>query len=562
MSSTYQPDLAPLADNLFVSALVAFLPLATIFVTLGVLRWKAHWAGLTALAVSFVIAIAAYGMPAHLAGLAATQGAVFGIFPIMWIVIAAIWFYEITVRSGRFQDLRALIDRLSDDPRVQAILIAFCFGGMLEALAGFGAPLAITGVMLLTIGFSRMRAAVSVMVANTAPVAFGAVATPIITAGALSGIDYQHIGAIVGRQTPILSVFIPLFLCILVDGKRGLKECWPIAFVIGLVFSLTKFVFSNYISVELTDIAAALMGVAATVIMLRVWKPKGTEEARERLFVERQKEDQEAGTQDIAGAETVAQETEERELTAGRTFMALFPYLLVLVVFSLAELCAPVKHFLKSTDVTIHWPGSDGHILTAGGKVSGATIFEFTWLSSPGTLLIISGFIVAAVYRVSLKVLGQAYWENLVKMKFSILTVASVVALAYVMNQSGQTITMGTWIAGVGAAFAFFAPILGWLGTAVTGSDTSANALFSTLQQTAAVKANVDPALMVASNTSGGVVGKLVSPQNLTIVATAVGLVGRESEILRKVVLWSVGLLIALCIINGLQATVLSWMIP
>lgn len=203
MSSTYQPDLAPLADNLFVSALVAFLPLATIFVTLGVLRWKAHWAGLTA------------------------------------------------------------------------------------------------------------------------PVAFGAVATPIITAGALSGIDYQHIGAIVGRQTPILSVFIPLFLCILVDGKRGLKECWPIAFVIGLVFSLTKFVFSNYISVELTDIAAALMGVAATVIMLRVWKPKGTEEARERLFVERQKEDQEAGTQDIAGAETVAQETEERELTAGRTFMAL-----------------------------------------------------------------------------------------------------------------------------------------------------------------------------------------------------------------------------------------------
>lgn len=562
MSSTYQPDLAPLADNLFISALVAFLPLATIFVTLGVLRWKAHWAGLTALAVSFIIAIAAYGMPAHLAGLAASQGAVFGIFPIMWIVIAAIWFYEITVRSGRFQDLRALIDRLSDDPRVQAILIAFCFGGMLEALAGFGAPLAITGVMLLTIGFSRMRAAVSVMVANTAPVAFGAVATPIITAGALSGIDYQHIGAIVGRQTPILSVFIPLFLCILVDGKRGLKDCWPIAFVIGFVFSLTKFVFSNYISVELTDIAAALMGVAATVIMLRVWKPKGTEEARQRLFVERQKEDQESGTQDIAGAETVAQETEERELTAGRTFMALFPYLLVLVVFSLAELYDPVKHFLKSTDVTIHWPGSDGHILTAGGEVSGATVFEFTWLSSPGTLLIISGFIVAAVYRVSLKVLGQAYWENLVKMKFSILTVASVVALAYVMNQSGQTITMGTWIAGVGAAFAFFAPILGWLGTAVTGSDTSANALFSTLQQTAAVKANVDPALMVASNTSGGVVGKLVSPQNLTIVATAVGLVGRESEILRKVILWSVGLLVALCIINGLQATVLSWMIP
>ena len=562
MSSTYQPVLAPLADNLFLSALVAFLPLATIFVTLGVLRWKAHWAGLTALAVSLIIAIVAYGMPAHLAGLAATQGAVFGIFPIMWIVIGAIWFYEITVRSGRFQDLRALIDHVSDDPRVQAILIAFCFGGMLEALAGFGAPLAITGVMLLTIGFSRMRAAVSVMVANTAPVAFGAVGTPIITAGALSGIDYQHIGAIVGRQTPLLSLFIPLFLCILVDGKRGIKECWPIAVVIGFVFSLTKFVFSNFISVELTDIAAALMGVAATVIMLRFWKPKGTEEARERLYIERHKEDQESGTQDVAGAETVSQDADDRELTAGRTFMALFPYLLVLVVFSLAELCEPVKKFLKGTDVKIHWPVSDGHILTSTGRISGTTIFDFAWLSSPGTLLIISGFIVAAVYRVSIKTLGQAYWENVVKMKFSIVTVASVVALAYVMNQSGQTITMGTWIAGVGSAFAFFAPILGWLGTAVTGSDTSANALFSTLQQTAAEKAHVDPALMVASNTSGGVVGKLVSPQNLATVATAVGLVGRESEILRKVILWSVGLLFALCIINGLQATVMSWMIP
>ncbi|MDN6387490.1 MAG: L-lactate permease, partial [Corynebacterium sp.] len=200
MSSTYLPDLAPVADNLFLSSLVALLPLATVFVTLGVLRWRAHWAGLSALAVSLVIAVAVYGMPVHLAGLSATQGAVFGLFPIMWIVVAAIWFYELTVRSGRFLDLRAVIDRISDDPRVQAILIAFCFGGMLEALAGFGAPLAITGVMLLAVGFARMRAAVAVLIANTAPVAFGAIATPIITAGALTGIDYEHIGAIVGRQ--------------------------------------------------------------------------------------------------------------------------------------------------------------------------------------------------------------------------------------------------------------------------------------------------------------------------------------------------------------------------
>lgn len=561
MSSTYLPDLAPVADNLFLSSLVALLPLITVFVTLGVLRWRAHWAGLAALAVSLVIAVSVYGMPADLAGLSATQGAVFGLFPIMWIVVSAIWFYEITVRSGRSLDLRAVIDRISDDPRIQAILIAFCFGGMLEALAGFGAPLAITGVMLLAVGFARMRAAVAVLVANTAPVAFGAIATPIITAGALTGIDYEHIGSIVGRQTPFIALVVPLFLCLLVDGRKGLKQCWPIALTIGAVFAVVQFVAANYISVELTDIISALCGLAVAVIVLRFWRPEGTAEARQRLLTERQREEESGEVQDVtsASAET---ETTTRELTTSRTVMALFPYLLVIVIFSIAKLWDPVKDFLASTDLTLSWPGLDGHVLTAEGDVSTATVYSFPWLSSPGTLLLITGVIVAAVYRVSPAVAVRAYWENLVKMRFSILTVAAVLSLAYVMNQSGQTITIGHWIAGAGAAFAFFAPVLGWLGTAVTGSDTSANALFATLQQTAATQANLDPALMVASNTSGGVVGKLVSPQNLTIVATAVGLAGRESEILRKVMWWSLGMLVAICVINGLQATVLQWMLP
>ncbi|MGV0868142.1 L-lactate permease [Corynebacterium kalidii] len=561
MSSLYLPDLAPVADNLFLSSLVALLPLVTVFVTLGVLRWRAHWAGLAALAVSLVVAVAVYGMPAGLAGLSATQGAVFGLFPIMWIVVSAIWFYELTVRSGRFLDLRAVIDRISDDPRIQAILIAFCFGGMLEALAGFGAPLAITGVMLLAVGFSRMRAAVSVLVANTAPVAFGAIATPIITAGALTGIDYEHIGSIVGRQTPFIAVVVPLFLCLLVDGRRGLKQCWPIAAVIGAVFAVTQFVAANYISVELTDIISALAGLAVAVVMLRFWRPDGTAEARQRLLTERREEESDGSVED-ADAGAVAADTTTRELTTARTLMALFPYLLVIVVFSIAKLWAPVSDFLGSTDLSFPWPGLDGNVMTAEGDVSTATVYGFPWLSSPGTLLLLTGVIVAAVYRVSPAEAARAYWENLVKMRYSILTVAAVLSLAYVMNQSGQTITVGHWIAGAGAAFAFFAPVLGWLGTAVTGSDTSANALFATLQQTAATQANLDPALMVASNTSGGVVGKLVSPQNLTIVATAVGLAGRESEILRKVMWWSLGMLTAICVINGLQATVLQWMLP
>ena len=219
----YAPEIAPVADSLLWSSLLAILPLLTIFVTLGALKWKAHWAGLTAVGVALLVAIAAYGMPVGLAALSATQGFAFGLFPIMWIVITAIWLYELTVRSGHFEDLRLVINVISDDPRIQAIIVAFCFGGLLEALAGFGAPVAITGVMLVAVGFTAMRAAVVVLVANTAPVAFGAIAIPIITAGTLTGIDYQDIGAMVGHQTPFLAAVVPLFLVLLVDGRRGLK---------------------------------------------------------------------------------------------------------------------------------------------------------------------------------------------------------------------------------------------------------------------------------------------------------------------------------------------------
>ncbi|WP_080796460.1 L-lactate permease [Corynebacterium pacaense] len=544
----YTPDLAPVADSLAVSSLIAMLPLATVFLLLGALRWKAHWAGLTALLVAVLVAVFAYQMPIHLTALSATQGFAFGLFPIMWIVINAIWLYDLTVKSGRFEDLRLVINRVSDDPRVQAIIIAFCFGGLLEALAGFGAPVAITGVMLLAVGFSPMRAATTVLLANTAPVAFGAIAIPIITAGNLTGIDYQSIGAYVGHQTPLLAFLVPLFLVLLADGKRGLRETWPIALVIGVTFSVAQWVSATWISVELTDIIASLCGLAAAVIMLRFWQPKGGDEARARLRAE--------------DVDNTAPAAATGTLTPARTWMALFPYLLVIIVFSVAKLWTPAIKFLASTDVKIPWPGLHGHILGANGEPVTSTIYTFSWLSSPGTLLLICGVVIAIVYRVSAGDSLGIYGRNLVKMRFSILTVASVLSLAYVMNQSGQTITIGHWIAGTGAAFAFLSPILGWLGTAVTGSDTSANALFATLQQAAAEKAGIDPTLLVAANTSGGVVGKMISPQNLTIAATAVGLINKESEIFRKVIWWSLGLLAAMCLIVGLQSTVLSWMLP
>ena len=566
MATPYTPDVTAVGDSLFLTAMVSIIPLLVVFVFLGILKTKAHWAGLAGLASAILVAILAFGMPVDLSLLAASQGILYGLFPIMWIVLAAIWLYELTVISGRFEDLRTSFNRVSDDPRIQGIIIAFYFGGLLEALAGFGAPVAITGVMLVSLGFSPMRAAATVLLANTAPVAFGAIGIPIITAGNLTGIDYHEIGAVVGRQTPILAMFVPLLLVMIVDGKRGLKQTWPIALVSGVAFSIAQFISSNYISVELTDIIASLAALIAVVAMLKFWKPKGTVEARERLALAAKAEHVEptGGPNGGTGGSTpVVTEVSTEKLTAGRTVMAFLPYIVVIVVFSLAKLFTPLKNWLASTDIKFGWPGSDGNILTLAGKPSTATQYTLGYLSNAGTLLIISGVIVMIAYRIKPGLAVKEFGKTVYKLRFALLTVGSVLGLAYVMNMSGQTITIGQWLAaGTGAFFAFLSPILGWVGTAVTGSDTSANALFATLQQSAAEKAGLDPTLLVAANTSGGVVGKMISPQNLTIAATAVGLLGRESDILRRVLKWSVGLLLAMCVLVYLQSNVLSWMIP
>ncbi len=562
MATPYQPDVTAVGDSLFLTAMVSIIPLLVVFVFLGVLKTKAHIAGLAGLVAAILVAILAFGMPVDLSLLAASQGIVYGLFPIMWIVIAAIWLYELTVISGRFEDLRTAFNRVSDDPRIQGIIIAFCFGGLLEALAGFGAPVAITGVMLVSLGFSAMRAAATVLLANTAPVAFGAIAIPIITAGNLTGIDYNEIGAVVGRQTPLLAAFVPLLLVMIVDGRRGLRQTWPAAVVAGLSFAIAQFLSSNYISVELTDIIASLVALLAVVLLLRFWTPKGGDEARQRLAMAAKDEHIEPVT-GTGGSAPVATEVSTEKLTVGRTVMAFLPYLVVIVVFTLAKLWAPLKTWLAGTDVKIPWPGSDGFILNVSGTTSTATQYTLSWLSGAGTLLLISGIIVVAAYRISPVVAVKEFGRTIYKLRYALLTVGSVLGLAYVMNLSGQTITIGQWLAaGTGAFFAFLSPILGWVGTAVTGSDTSANALFATLQQSAAEQAGLDPTLLVAANTSGGVVGKMISPQNLTIAATAVGLLGRESDILRRVLKWSIGLLLVMCVLVYLQSNVLSWMIP
>jgi lactate permease len=579
----FQQETMPVAGSLTLSAILALLPLITIFVMLGVFKAKAHVAGLSALGVSLVVAIAAFGMPVDLAFLSATQGVATGLFPIMWIVVCAVWLYQLTVVSGRFEDLRAAFGLVSPDPRVQAVIVAFCFGALLEALAGFGAPVAITAVMLMAMGFSAIRAAAVCLLANTAPVAFGAIAIPVITAGKLTGIDYHDIGATVGRQTPLLAIIVPLLLVVIVDGRRGLRETWPVALVTGVAFAIAQYYSSNHFSVELTDVVASLAGLAAAVVFLRVWQPRGTDEALTSLRLEHQRElvaagagggsrsaqqgASDGGTADgdtADGGTATLQGTGSVPAHPGgrRIFMGLAPYLLVIVIFWLAKKWNPLVDFLAGTDRKLHWPGLDGHILSASGKASTATVYSFAWLSSPGTLLLITGILVMVMYRIAPTTGVTEFGKLLMTMRWAILTVASVLALAYVMNLSGQTITIGTWIAAAGGAFAFLSPILGWLGVALTGSDTSSNALFSTMQVTAANTAGIDPTLLVAANSSGGVLGKMISPQNLTIAATAVGMIGKEAEIFRKVLLWSLGLLLVLCVLVYLQSTpVLSWML-
>ncbi|MEU2167800.1 L-lactate permease [Micromonospora chersina] len=616
----------PVGDSVALSAIFAVLPLLTLFVLLGVLKVKAWLAGVISLAVALIVAIAVYAMPIGQAVLSATEGAAFGFFPILWIVINAIWVYNLTVESGHFDVLRRSFERVSPDMRIQAIIIAFCFGALLEALAGFGTPVAITVVMLMALGFRPIHAASVSLLANTAPVAFGALATPIVTLASVSSganpdprLTVDTLGAMVGRQTPILAVVVPLMLVALVDGRRGIRQTWPAALVAGVSFGLAQFVAANYISVPLTDIVAALVSAAAVVLLVRVWRPVtpadlGREPEAAAVPAARGAVDAElAGSGRVGAAAGTRSDTtstaapglggsggqtppgdpridqtvstgrhrgddlesrptdQARAATAsGRRIAdtpaeigrAYAPYLIIIAIFSVANLGA-VKTALAKEPWTVKfaWPGLD--ILGGNGKPLSSVTFTLNWLPAAGTLMILAGILTALVLRVSAGRALRAYGRTYVELRYAIVTVMAVLALAYVMNQSGQTNTLGAFLAAAGGAFVFLSAILGWIGVAVTGSDTSANALFGALQVQTAARAGLDPLLLAAANSSGGVLGKMISPQNLAIAAGAVGMAGREGEIFRKVFGWSLVLLLFMCVLVALQASpVLSWMVP
>lgn len=576
----FQQIIDPIAGSLVASALVAALPLLLLFVLLGVFRVKAPQAAIASLLLSIVLAIVGWRMPFVQVLSATAQGAFYAIFPILWILINALWVYKLTVATPWFEVLGRTIRSISNDLRILAILVAFCFGALLEALAGFGAPVAISGAMLMAAGMKPLKSAIVALLANTAPVAFGAMAAPIIALNGVTNIPLHDLSSMAGRQTPFVAVLVPLILVFIVDGKRGLRQTWPVALVSGIVFGAAQFVASNFLVVELTDVVAAIATVASVLLMLKFWQPaeivgihdvEGGDAAEAPLVSAATPSRTGYGTSSGLGG--VSRNGDPVDASAGKSvgsavrpanrevWMAVAPYLIIMAVFSIAQLPS-VKNWLTAVgSVTFEWPGIDA--VDPSGHPVAAHKFKLDHLKATGTLLLISGIITMALYRLKPLQGVRIYRDTLFQLRWTIVSVTSVLALAFVMNVSGQTNSLGIALASAGGFFAFLSPLLGWIGVALTGSDTSSNSLFGQLQVTAAQQTGLSPTLMAASNSSAGVLGKMLSLQNLAVASAAVGLDGAESVLFRKLLGWSLGLLAFITVLIVLQSTpVLGWMVP
>lgn len=556
----YQQELSPLG-SLALSALVAALPLLVLFILLGVFKMRAWAASLIGLALAVGVAWVAYEMPLDQVGLSALSGFAFGVFPAMWVVVNALWIHNMTVRSGAFDVIQRSFVAVSGDKRIQGLVIAFCFGAVLEALAGFGAPVAICAVLLVSIGLSPLKAATAALVANTAPVAYGAVGLPIVTLSAVTDIPARELSRMTAHQVPLLALLVPFVLMFILDGKRGLRETWPVALVCAVSFAGTQFLMASFGPFQLTDIAAGLVAALAVVTFV-MRSPKWRDTPAEGLSVS-----DGAGAGPGTGPRSTGESsvTTRPDLDVARDtirdrLLAFSPYIVVIALFSIAAL-PPVKELLDRSTVVVDWPGLN--ILDQAGEPSSVNVFKFDWLINGGSVLLVAGVVSAALLRLSLASAATSYRETLLQVRVAAVTVTSVLAMAYVMNASGQTVTMGVFLAGAGGFFAVISPILGWFGVAVTGSDTSSNSLFGALQVAAAQKTGMSEVLLASANTSGGVLGKMLSPQNLAIGAAAVGLSGREGELFRKVLVATAIFLPLMCLLVYLQSTpVLGWMVP
>lgn len=479
-------------------------------------------------------------MPLQLSALSALHGALYGLFPICWIIISAVFLFNLTVKSGQFEIIKSFMASITPDRRLQAILIAFSFGAFLEGAAGFGAPVAISGAMLVGLGFNPLYAAGICLIANTAPVAFGSVGTPILMASRMSDIPDMAISQMVGRTLPLLSVVLPWYLIILMCGWKKSLEVLPAIIVAGISFAFFQWFAANYMGPMLPDVLAGIASIFSMLILLKYWKPKSI-----------WKFDNE--TEHI---------TQAVSYSAGKIFHAWFPYIimtLIIVAWGLPS----VKSVLNSIGfLKINIPGLGGSILISDGTALPIKPFEFNYLSAPGTAVIIASLISIPFMNLTGKEAMNTFISTLKQLYLPILTVATVVGFAFVANYSGMSVTMATALATTGAFFPFFSPILGWLGVFLTGSDTSSNALFCKLQASSAETIGVDPVITVSANASGGVTGKMISPQSIAIGAASVGLIGKESNLFRFTVKHSFIMLGIISIITAMQAFVIKSVVP
>lgn len=558
-------DYTPLGNSLLLSSLAALIPILYFFWALAIKRMKGHTAGVSTLLIALALAVFVYGMPAHQAVMSASQGAVYGLLPIGWIIVTSVFLYKLTVKTGQFEIIRSSVLSITDDRRLQALLIAFSFGAFLEGAAGFGAPVAISAALLVGLGFNPLYAAGICLIANTAPVAFGAIGIPIIAVEGPTGIPAMDISKMVGRQLPFLSVFIPFYLIIIMSGLKRAWEVLPAILVSGVSFAVTQYVSSNFLGPELPDILSAIVSLIALAVFLKFWKPK-------TIF--RFSHEKEMA----AAAEAQQLEHQKASYSAGQIFKAWTPFLLLTAMVSIWGIPA-VKQAL-----TGHYEGSNPLLLfisDIGGRLTFApgvpflhnqildgsgkpleALYKLDLAGSAGTAILIAAVLTKFVTGMPWKEWGAVFTESLKELGKPILTIASVVGFAYVTNSSGMSTTLGMSLAMTGSMFAFFSPVLGWLGVFITGSDTSANLLFGSLQKVTAQSVGMEPVLSVAANSSGGVTGKMISPQSIAVACAAVGLVGKESDLLRFTLKHSLFLLFLVCMITFLQHHLFAWMIP
>ncbi len=537
---TYDP-----LGGVFLSALVASIPVVLLLVLLGFAHVRAHLAALASLAAAIAVAVVIFGMPAPLALAAAGYGAAFGFFPIGWIVLNAIFIYELSVVTGGFEVLKQRIAGLSGDRRIQALLIAFCFGAFIEGCAGFGAPVAISAAMLVGLGFRPLEAAKLALIGNTAPVAFGSLGIPLTTLSSVTGLDLMALSQMVGRQLPVFSCIVPFWLVAAQVGWRGMREVWPACLACGASFAVTQFLVSNFHGPWLVDQVSALVAMGTLVLVLRVWRPAGDR-----------------------GASDFQQSTSQVQ-PGPSTARALLPWVLLSICviawsvptvknalngLSAPKLPVPLLHLAieRMPPVVVHPEKEKAE-------------FVLNWLSATGTALLLAGVVAGLLLGLKPATLVMTYGRVLWRVRMSLLTIALMLALGFTTRFSGLDTSMGLAFAHTGWWFPFFSPLLGWLGVALTGSDTSSNVLFGNLQKVTAEQLGLSPILTAAANSSGGVMGKMIDAQSIVVAAAATSGAGEQpptGEILRAVFWHSLGLALLVGLLVLLQAYVFPSVIP